>query len=451
MKIHPHDLLLGELVEAFTGEQALVLEHLLTCESCRERLLPLLRRQPSRLKEKVGKILQWNGDSCDYGQVLARSTHHHERVLFCFQRERAEARGMLAELLLQPSERQVLILENHPRFHTWGLLELLIDEARDAGHADPVRGLELGGLALRLAEHLDAEVYGAERIEDLKARTWAGIGNCHRVQSDLSGAESAIAEAFCHLRQGTGDSLERAIVLDLKASLYRDERRFADAARFLKRAFSMFMDLGDKQRAGRVLIKLSTVHHAAGTLEEGIPLLYRAIELIDPSEDPFLVLCIWHNLIDDLAESGRCLEAHGLLSRAQPIYRRFSDAPTQNRRQWVQGKIARGLGQATEAEALFLAARDGFLAADIAYDTALVSLDLASLYAAQGRRAELKSLAEEIFPIFASQGIHREALAALLFLRQAIAAERATLELVTRIAGYLKRAQHDPELRFEQH
>ncbi len=133
-----------------------------------------------------------------------------------------------------------------------------------------------------------------------------------------------------------------------------------------------------------------------------------------------------------------------------PIYRRFPDPSTQNRRKWVQGKIARGLGQPAEAEALLLAARDGFLAAEVPYDTALVSLDLASLYAEQGRTVELKSVAEEIFPVFASRGIHREALAALLFLRQAIAAERASLELVTRIACYLKRAQHDPELRFEK-
>ena len=61
---------------------------------------------------------------------------------------------------------------------------------------------------------------------------------------------------------------------------------------------------------------------------------------------------------------------------------------------------------------------------DAAYDTALVSLDLASLYAEQGRMAELKRIAEEMVPFFSSRQIHREALAALDYWRQAVEAER---------------------------
>jgi len=37
----------------------------------------------------------------------------------------------------------------------------------------------------------------------------------------------------------------------------------------------------------------------------------------------------------------------------------------------------------------------------------------------------------------------------LLLLQKAIAAETASLDLLSRIAAFLKRAQHDPELRFE--
>jgi tetratricopeptide (TPR) repeat protein len=332
------------------------------------------------------------------------------------------------------------------------MLEQLIERGREAGYADPAHGEELGELALAQADRLHAEFYGAERIEDLRARAWAGISNSRRVRSDLAGAEAAMAEAFVHLRRGTGDLIERAVVLDLRASLLRAQRRFSQALRLLQRAVEIFLEYGDTHRAGRSLLSMSNVHHAAGTPEESIPLLYQAIELIDTDEEPLLVLAIWHNLIDNLANAGRFLEAHGLFLRAQSIYRRFPDAPSQNRRKWVQAKIAQGLGRTVEAEALLIAAREGFLAAEISYDAALVSLDLASLYAEQGRNSELQSLAEEIYPVFASLGIQREALAALLLLRQPIAAERASasLDLVARISGYLKRAQHDPELRFEQ-
>jgi len=448
MKIHPHDLCLRDLVDSLPDERQQTLRHLLTCDSCRGRLLPLLKPRSASLA-RLAEFLRWTDEPSDYDRMIAQSDLAHDQRLFSFERERAQAEGLLGELLAQPRERRLLVLQNRPRFHTWGLLELLIERGREASYADPVKGEELGNLALRLAEHLDVGHYGGERVEDLKARAWAGIGNSRRVRADLSGAEVAMAEALAHLQSGTGDLLERAIVLDLRASLLRAQRRFDQALRLLERAIKIFLEYGDTHRAGRALLNMGNVHHAAGTPEKGIPLLYRAIELIDTHEEPLLVLAVWHNLIDDLAEAGRCLEAHRLFMRAQSIYRRFPDAPTQNRYKWVQGKIARGLGQSAEAEALLIAARDGFLSAESSYDTALVSLDLASLYAAQGRTPELKALAEQMFPVFASQGIHREAIAAILFLRQAIVAEQASLELVTRIAGYLKRAQHDPELRFE--
>lgn len=52
-------------------------------------------------------------------------------------------------------------------------------------------------------------------------------------------------------------------------------------------------------------------------------------------------------------------------------------------------------------------------------------------------------------PVFASRKIHREALAALAFLKQAIEAEAASLDVIVRVAAFLKRAENDPGLRFE--
>ena len=160
------------------------------------------------------------------------------------------------------------------------------------------------------------------------------------------------------------------------------------------------------------------------------------------------MLLIHHNLVDCLAGAGRFLEAQGASRAAREWFRRFPDDRLRHRRQWVEGKIARGLGQLPQAEALFLAAREGFLAEGIPYETALVSLELALLYAEQGRTVELKELAAGMVPIFASRQIHREALAALAVFQRAAEAERAGGEGVTEIGDYLRRARHAPELPF---
>ena len=67
----------------------------------------------------------------------------------------------------------------------------------------------------------------------------------------------------------------------------------------------------------------------------------------------------------------------------------------------------------------------------------------------QGRTGETRKLAEEILPIVQAQKVEREALAALQVFYDAAKRETATVELTRRIVKFLYRAQHDPELRFE--
>ncbi|HET9211660.1 MAG TPA: hypothetical protein VFR03_14735 [Thermoanaerobaculia bacterium] len=348
------------------------------------------------------------------------------------------------------AEQREMLLRNSRRFRTWGLLELLIDRSLETSIQDSRRGEELGRLALRVASLADADRYGADRLHDMKARAWSHIGNALRIQSDLQGADIAFRRGRNHLELGTGDLFELALFLDLEASLRRGQRRFPDAMRLLKRAIALFSRLGDSHRVGRSLVNLSMIFLYSERPEESIPVLHRAMRLIEPETEPRLLLTARHNLILALTSLGHFLKAQRAYCEALPLYRAFPDAWTQNRRAWIRGRIARGLGQMAEAEALFVAARDGFLAEGIPYDTALVALELALLYAEQGRTLELKRLAAELMPVFASRQIHREALAALAFFQRAVEAERAEVEVVERVAEYLRKARYAPELRFQE-
>jgi tetratricopeptide (TPR) repeat protein len=450
MKIHPHDELLAEFAATLSQGEGSLVDHLAECCRCRGRLLALIDRSRGPLPERLAEVLPWpEPPDVDYGPAIAaaeRSLLTHSRALAA---ERAEAPGSLVELETHPPERREMLMRNHPRFQTWGLLECLIERVRERTFESPRAALDLARLGLALAECLDAGYYGAERIEDLRGRTWGFIANARRVASDLAGAEEAFETATGHLRMGTGDPLERALFLDLRASLRRDQRRLDTAKHLLLRALRLYEDVGETHRAGRILISLSTLHEHGGTPERAIPLLQEALTRIDAGREPRLLLSAQHNLITNLAEAGRFMEAHGLFIQARPLYASFPDAWTQSRRHWVAGKIARGLGQAREAEAHLLAARGGFAVEKAVFDTALVSLDLASLYAAQGRTAELKEVAGEVLAIFAAGQVHREALAALSYLRQAAEAERASLEVVASVGAYLKRLRHEPGLPFQ--
>ena len=439
MKFHPTEELLEALKASLDERNQRVLEHIVWCQRCRLSLLYLPRPdepEPDRA-------------AFDYGPALATAERAVDAWEAEMRKERDAAPGLFLELTEPPAQRWAPLVDAS-RFHTWGVLELLIERGLEVSARDPERGEALSLLALQLADRLDAERYGAKRIEALRARAWAHAGNARRLKADFRAAEEALRNASLRLRKGTGDLLERAVVLDLKASLRRDQRQFGHALRLLRRAVAIFMESGEKHWAGRSLLNMSIVYSQLGQSAEIVPLLQKALDLIDPEEEPRLLLCARHSLIVYLVDTNRFLDAQRQYRDARPLYRSFPDSWIQNRRKWVKGRIERGLGQLQRAESLFLAARDGFVAEGVPYDTALVLLDLALLYAEQGRTAELKKLAEEMLPIFTSRQIHREALAALVFLRQAIEAEHAGAEIVTAVADFLQRARHSPEMRFRE-
>jgi tetratricopeptide (TPR) repeat protein len=432
MKIHPPDLVLQRLLLSPQFKTDPVLVHVSECSRCSHRLDHL------RSRRSVTYLA--------YDAALSANARRLHELRSSYARERSEANGLVAELLKHPSERCRILVRNHPRFHTWGVFEYLIETARRESPLNPSLGEELASLALVLSEQLDEAAYGVGTIEDLRGRAWAYIGNARRVRSDLLGAQEALEQALVHLRRGTREPWERAVWLDLKASLLRAQRRFDPALRLLNRALTLFLAVGDRHRAGRILVNMDNVLHHAGRPEEGIPLLYRALELIDPTQEAHVLLIARHNLADDLAEAGRYMESQRLFIQNRTLYRRFENEPwIGHRRTWVEGKIARGLGQPKKAENLLLAAKAGFIAQASPYDTALVSLDLANLYAEQGRMAELKRLAEEMVPIFSSCQIHRETLAAFTLWRQAVQAEEAGTELAALIVASLRRTRFESQ------
>jgi tetratricopeptide (TPR) repeat protein len=444
------------------GNQHPLLGHLAGCPYCQSRLGEL----PDNLSRRAdfsgaspsapGVIVRLATPICcssnpvDYGPAIERSERKYLEHASALHQERAEAPGLLTDLLAHRPEKRKLLLGNSSRFQTWGLYELLVDRSWKARAISRAEAEELARLAIHLGPHLDTSYYQREIIEDLQARAWSYVANLRRMASDFEGAEEAFQVAYSHLKQGTSEPLERAVFLDLKASLRGTQRRPDEARQLLRRAIAIFLHQGDDHRAGKSLLSLSLIHDNAGKPEDAIAVLQQSLRLIDPSQDERLLLCAWHNLIDYLTDLGRFIEAQGLYRKARPLYRKFAEDPEfGTRRLWVKGKIARGLGQLTEAETLFVAARARYLVDEIPYDAALVSMDLAILYADQDRTAELKQLATEVLTIFTSRHIHLQALAALTFLKQAVDAERLTGQMAAGIAKFLWRAAGDPSLKFE--
>jgi len=445
MRIHPNERTLGRLIQRVgRGRGRRVLRHLLDCGDCRDRL---------------GELLTWEGRNGRggipwspraYGAMLDRLVETSAEVGAPLSRQQVEAPILLAELLLQPGERRRLLLRNSARFRSWPLAELLFDRSREEAFEDPAQAESLARLGLEVVAQFPTGEHDARLQADLQARGLAYLSNALRMRSDLLEADEIMSQAQQHLDLGSRDPLEEARILELKASLRKDQLRFNEAIPLLNRAISKYRSVGESHREGRALLTLAEIHRMSGMPSLGIEALETSTSLLDRSREPRLLLCVRHNLAFCLSDEERYLEAHSVFESAQPLYDQYPDLWTQHRRAWVEGRIQRGLGQLEAAEERLTWAQRGFVEQEIAYDAALVSLDLAAVYAEQGRTGDLKELAAHMLPIFQSRDIHREALAALAWFRQAVERETATASVVRHLLDFLKRARHDPGLRWVQ-
>jgi tetratricopeptide (TPR) repeat protein len=383
----------------------------------------------------------------EYGPAFDLSWREVARRQAALAAERTQAHDLLRELLAYPFNLQEERVAGVSRYHTWSFCDLLLDTAREWGFQDPGRALELSKLGTGVAERLDVSVYGEARVRDLGARAWASLGNAQRIHADFNAAEKSFARAERLLKSGTGDPVEKAQVLLLKASLRGNQQRFREAFRLLDRVLSLGRRCGDSHLCGKALIMRGFLLGLANDPEAAIRHLTEGLQKVDPAADPRLVIVAQHNLTLYLAEGGRYIEAMRLLESARPLYHRIGDQMSLLRLRWLEGKIASALGHFAEAEEFLRGVRKELIERELGYDAALLSLDLATIYARQGRSGEMRRLAEEMLPIFKSRDIHREAIAALFVFQKAAEMERVTLGLIRDVTGYLKESRATWSLR----
>ncbi len=380
-----------------------------------------------------------NDDFLGYADAFRLGSGRAKERLTALLEEIDRAAALLGELLREPGPSRRELLQEQPRFHALKLCELLQARSREAWFTDAAAAVELAELAVAVSGRLDSAHYGEGLVEDARALAWAHLGNALRIASDLRRAEEALQTAEEHHRRGGEDAYTGAEIGSFKASLRNAQGRFEEAAALLDSVIAVYREAKDRHREGRSLVQKATATSYAGRQAEAIRLVRQGLQKIDLFKEPGLLVAARHNLIGYLNESGRNEEADRELQETRAVYLELGHRAHLVRLRWLEGKIHRDLGRLDEAEAALREAKNHFVQRGIAFDAALVSLDLAMVHVERGETAELKRLAEEMVPIFESRDVHQEALAAVLLFRQAAEAEKVTLGLLCEMATLLER------------
>jgi tetratricopeptide (TPR) repeat protein len=384
-----------------------------------------------------------------YDVAFKRAASRASQQLAALLREQSEVEASLAELFREPPSRRAELVRTQERFHRLRLCELLEAQTRELWSEDPARVAELSDLTVQIAERLDPDRYGEKLVADARALAWAYRGNAHRIASDLRQAEEALRISLEYHRRAGEDAFTEAEILSFIASLRNSQGRFGEAARLLDRVIKIYRATKEQHLEGRAMIQKGLALGYGGQHRKAIRLIRSGLSRIDLPREPRLAVAAWHNLVVYLTESGRHQEALETLDRHRQLYLDHGDQMHLVRLRWLEGMITRDLGRLEEAEVALGIARDAFIELGIGFDAALVSLDLAMVYALREDNAAVKRLAAEMVPIFESRDVHQEAIAALLIFKEAAEAERVNLALLGRIAAWLQRSRRDPEARFE--
>lgn len=421
-----------------------VIAHLLAgCRECKQSLAPVLHL------DGMPEATQPSRPAIDYANVFARVDRLVKRHQLMLAEEEASVPELLGELERHPWPRKEVLVSNSSRFHVWPLVEVLLQKARRLCQREPSEAESSVRLAILTAELLDRGRYGENRVQDLLGRAWGELGNILRVQERLREAESAFLRAHELLRLGTGDPVEKANLLNLEASLRRDRRQFDQAFSLLDRSIAIARKRGERRILREALIRKAHCNIDRGSPEVALASLLQAQGLLDSDCDERLHYVVQHNILFALIQAGRFEEAAAGLEDTRRLCERLNYPIDRIRLGYLEGRILQGLGELDEAERRFRTALQSMLAEGLDYDAALVGLDLATLLSQQNRHAEVRQLVAAMLPVFTSQRIHREAIAALLIFKEAVQRERLSAQLVDELSAYLRSAASDPDLRFQ--
>ena len=84
-----------------------------------------------------------------------------------------------------------------------------------------------------------------------------------------------------------------------------------------------------------------------------------------------------------------------------------------------------------------------------AFPSALASLDMALSLLRRGETDEAREVALEAAQTFRTLEIEREMLLAVLFLHQTFSLGLARITVLEDVIGFLRKAEHDPDAKFE--
>lgn len=414
-----------------------VVSHLLLgCHACNAQL----RKRHDLLTARDRSLS--DVEDAAYSAALDRSVKKARYI------DREVNRARQIESLLAEGGLKAVVQDADLPLSGLGMYRALLSRSWAVRHEDPCEMVRLADAAVEVAGRLEAKLFGAQGLIDLQARAWGELANAFRVADDLAEADRAFGTAFELFQKGSGDPYLKVRLYELQASFLGTRRDFALAFASLDVAYKIYVELGDSHLAGRSLLIKAIYQYYQGSPEEALKTSKIGMPLIDSIREPDLVFQAVHNELTFLVACGKFKEARRALFDHQPRLGRRVDKVNRLKLRWLQGQISAALLELESAEEAFLEAKDGFDSAGLGFAGALTTLDLALVWLRQGKYSDTEILVAEAVEVFFAIGVRREAVSAIMILKDAFEKRHGTVALLESVVEFLRHTQVDPEASF---
>jgi tetratricopeptide (TPR) repeat protein len=420
LRCHPGPAELQALASAADPARvsAVLLQHLAICAECRSAIAAIDAGAP------VLCIF------ADTGTARQESLTHGELdSLIAFQDR------MAASLRSIPRERWPLELANRNTGDARVTIASLLHEA------ELLRPRSLAASeALTDAAILKLRLTPAE--PELWSRAYTQRANYLRIAGRFDEALRSLSEATASLSgEESVASHLIAEIFEVLGAVRREQGRHPDALLALTTAIELYRRSAASQRyLNRALFSMALVHFEQGEWLLAVDQWQRLIPHVSVEDEPVLYVMLLNNTAFAQALANNPGKARTLLPEIVHRVEALASESLKARCIWLEAVICSAEGNWPSGASLYRSALKKFMAQRMAFDAALVGLELAALYLRHDLPTEAARVALDILPLFETLDVERESLANALLLVEAVRRQLASETRVREAIGQLRRA-----------
>ena len=356
--------------------------------------------------------------------------------------------GHVVEPLLRTTPReQWPRLSERTELQTAGALERLGNLFAATLTNDPAEALALAELAVAAAEGLRPNAYPHPIAVQLRAHAWKDLGKALRFVGRNSAALDAFDTAEMEVDPYAVLAHDRAIIRFNRAMSLQELERFEESRAILAECRAVFDDYGDTRNVilcvfaeGVLLQRLRLFREA----REVYLLLFASVTDIDTETRAALHRAIGLCSI----ELSDFRDAELNLTRSIALHETLGQRIEAFKGERCLGSLYIRRGEVDKGIGHLRPVRREFLRHGLAEEAGLCGLDIVEGLLLLKRASSAEAVARQVIDEFSKAGLNTRAIAALGHLTEAIAANRASTQLVTDVREYIVSLRTGPERDF---